>query len=287
MSTCADHPRSRGVYSGRCGVAWGPFGSSPLARGLLDTARLDKPDLRIIPARAGFTLPRTAHRLPTGDHPRSRGVYERVIVFTHSRKGSSPLARGLRGDRVAHRAHVGIIPARAGFTPERPRRGRPAGDHPRSRGVYWMRMSPFHRKVGSSPLARGLLTFEDDSMDKRRIIPARAGFTLTRQRPSDSRTDHPRSRGVYPFHHTVKMSMSGSSPLARGLRPAQGAQGPLSRIIPARAGFTSALCASAISSTDHPRSRGVYLTDDAAADPEDGSSPLARGLRGLRHRGLP
>ena len=124
-------------------------------------------------------------------------------------------------------------------------------------------------------------------MDKRRIIPARAGFTLTRQRPSDSRTDHPRSRGVYPFHHTVKMSMSGSSPLARGLRPAQGAQGPLSRIIPARAGFTSALCASAISSTDHPRSRGVYLTDDAAADPEDGSSPLARGLRGLRHRGLP
>ena len=32
---------------------------------------------------------------------------------------------------------------------------------------------------------------------------------------------------------------------------------------------------------DHPRSRGVYISDLPYGDPHDGSSPLARGLLGL------
>ena len=94
----ADHPRSRGVYRDRQGrrilragsspLARGlplsaflrpsfTHGSSPLARGLQYRPSAGDSQLRIIPARAGFTA-----RVPQGprtcaDHPRSRGVYWR------------------------------------------------------------------------------------------------------------------------------------------------------------------------------------------------------------------
>ena len=50
-----DHPRSRGVYSVCCVIAWTFVGSSPLARGLPPAVRGHPRDRRIIPARAGFT----------------------------------------------------------------------------------------------------------------------------------------------------------------------------------------------------------------------------------------
>ena len=53
--TLRDHPRSRGVYSGTRPTTGGPTGSSPLARGLHDGRDRVMNDLRIIPARAGFT----------------------------------------------------------------------------------------------------------------------------------------------------------------------------------------------------------------------------------------
>ena len=71
----SDHPRSRGVY-GRFTMGqtlW--LGSSPLARGLRHGPRPVRGDVRIIPARAGFTMVYIlkCHNIP--DHPRSRGVY--------------------------------------------------------------------------------------------------------------------------------------------------------------------------------------------------------------------
>ena len=91
-----DHPRSRGVYiqvAVQIVVAWG---SSPLARGLPDYGVIRDEDLRIIPARAGFTESVGASRPICGDHPRSRGVYPRSISNSGVQVGSSPLARGLR-----------------------------------------------------------------------------------------------------------------------------------------------------------------------------------------------
>ena len=91
------------------------------------------------------------------DHPRSRGVY--------------------CGCRYLRVVTPRIIPARAGFTWECacPVTGRP--DHPRSRGVY--DVSDMRGKImwGSSPLARGLQIHEIEERIKKRIIPARAGFT--------------------------------------------------------------------------------------------------------------
>ena len=111
-----DHPRSRGVYPRRRHRAGGALGSSPLARGLLPPLRARWSDERIIPARAGFTEEQRYRRRHPGDHPRSRGVYRHDAPPVWAWKGSSPLARGLRGGLEARGYREGIIPARAGFT---------------------------------------------------------------------------------------------------------------------------------------------------------------------------
>ena len=74
-------------------------------------------------------------------------------------------------------------------------------------------------------------------------------------------------------------SQSGSSPLARGLPVKCGASHWGSGIIPARAGFTSTPPPSSSTARDHPRSRGVYAMEKGEITAEEGSSPLARGLR--------
>ena len=136
-----DHPRSRGVYNDRWQASWNAAGSSPLARGLRPAVHRPVRPPRIIPARAGFTEsnPRCDH--PGWDHPRSRGVYCGSAHPDGLAPGSSPLARGLQKLILKIEMSIRIIPARAGFTPLTEHGRRPTGDHPRSRGVYYMRES--------------------------------------------------------------------------------------------------------------------------------------------------
>ena len=111
------------------------------------------------------------------------------------------------------------------------------------------------------------------------IIPARAGFTPSREGCSYRHPDHPRSRGVYSSPSFLGLPAPGSSPLARGLRRLSDHLGMAARIIPARAGFTLAHAIRIHTSSDHPRSRGVYTDRQATNRNHHGSSPLARGLR--------
>ena len=92
--------------------------------------------MRIIPARAGFTVFVSSRVAFSWDHPRSRGVYRLSVSVMPEMAGSSPLARGLRigGGRRGRRR--GIIPARAGFTLIYVGNGDSLEDHPRSRGGY-------------------------------------------------------------------------------------------------------------------------------------------------------
>ena len=215
-----------------------PGGSSPLARGLRDGHPRAVLGSGIIPARAGFTRDSPSRSLPSGDHPRSRGVYRPVSAMMASRPGSSPLARGLPLSACRSLSSPRIIPARAGFT--RFCRLPPSGgrDHPRSRGVYDATRQEIVRALGSSPLARGLHRPHPRASPGHGIIPARAGFTAASSAAKRPGWDHPRSRGVY----------------AEALTGAPGRRG----IIPARAGFTSERKTKMNTDRDHPRSRGVY-----------------------------
>ena len=264
-----DHPRSRGVYIAPRTMLEQSMGSSPLARGLRWRSTKPGSGPGIIPARAGFTVTSTHRSAGMGDHPRSRGVYRRFPRGRRWTWGSSPLARGLQQPGRHADRRVRIIPARAGFTRLRTSNSSRMRDHPRSRGVYLEGGGAAAEEAGSSPLARGLPAGRAETLHRRRIIPARAGFTGRRWRPDRRRRDHPRSRGVYRDfvdHHRV---VGGSSPLARGLPSRHPNQLRGHR--------------------DHPRSRGVYPELDPGDECCVGSSPLARGLLTwwrIRCRGL-
>ena len=257
-----DHPRSRGVYRRFTLAQLAGWGSSPLARGLHIVWVRPHGHTRIIPARAGFTT-----------------SFWRV---RRCRVGSSPLARGLLPRPIGRLWPIRIIPARAGFTVQMVSWAMRMPDHPRSRGVYPVGTPVVLCDAGSSPLARGLRACWGADALRRRIIPARAGFTDTLSWHDRSVGDHPRSRGVYVTGRTITGLSTGSSPLARGLRRCWGWWWCGDGIIPARAGFTRRRFRRHPSRPDHPRSRGVYPPPPSSFLPEAGSSPLARGLRAAR-----
>ena len=234
----ADHPRSRGVYGLSYPLPFTRPGSSPLARGLQSFPRSFLPRGRIIPARAGFTRQSGSRAGSRPDHPRSRGVYVRTSSSSRRSPGSSPLARGLPVH--VYRSDLGarIIPARAGFTPQRADHGGRGEDHPRSRGVYVLPGGTRLTREGSSPLARGLRRGRPPLHRRGGIIPARAGFTSPASSPTGRRWDHPRSRGVYVLTDNQWNRLAGSSPLARGLPRRRRRRRRRPGIIPARAGFT-------------------------------------------------
>ena len=194
------------------------MGSSPLARGLRDQTGQE---VRV-----------------TKDHPRSRGVYSAESMAEKVSLGSSPLARGLLDTPLHRQEPVRIIPARAGFTERSTCMITRLADHPRSRGVYLHHWEVISASLGSSPLARGLPDARHVRFLGRGIIPARAGFTTGRGSMAVSRSDHPRSRGVYADIAHEFPEYEGSSPLARGLHSGGCPKHPGLRIIPARAGFT-------------------------------------------------
>ena len=173
-----DHPRSRGVYTLAHLSSSVMSGSSPLARGLPQEVSRRAGGAGIIPARAGFTsLPNRDPR-SLADHPRSRGVYQALNAADATLKGSSPLARGLRMLARPRMVTAWIIPARAGFTLPQIDMLVAHRDHPRSRGVYRRVEFLGGDLAGSSPLARGLPLRLHGVVQRLRIIPARAGFTV-------------------------------------------------------------------------------------------------------------
>ena len=154
------------------------------------------------------------------------------------------------------------------------------------RGVYLPASSSMLVPPGSSPHARGLLHGVEAAGHADRIIPACAGFTRW---PGSGRHwpgDHPRMRGVYFFMIESTDVASGSSPHTRGLLPASSVMVMVARIIPAHAGFTPRYPYWTPGSRDHPRTRGVYCAPVEHVGIDDGSSPHARGLPGIRRRGL-
>ena len=234
------------------------MGSSPLSRGILHHWRRGGLSRGIIPALAGNTDSGPPDQGWHGDHPRSRGEYQRGHVSSCHPDGSSPLSRGIRHQGCIHGWCPGIIPALAGNTLMAPVVGDDARDHPRSRGEYHHRC-----REGWSHL---------------RIIPALAGNTRDAATRKLVTGDHPRSRGEYLRLLMSRPRSAGSSPLSRGipLEARLATAGP--RIIPALAGNTVAAGRRPTTTGDHPRSRGEYGISPSSSLLMVGSSPLSRGI---------
>ena len=190
-------------------------------------------------------------------HPRSRGENFPVWFGAVSGRGSSPLARGKLG--LAHGVWT------------------PGVAHPRSRGENVFVSGRRTALRGSSPLARGKPCSSYATDRGRGLIPARAGKTTRPGSRSQTTTAHPRSRGENAEVVSLYLICAGSSPLARG-KPDQGScRQAGKRLIPARAGKTTAQLAANGVEEAHPRSRGENESAMFGVPPLLGSSPLARG----------
>ena len=174
--------------------------------------------------------------------------------------GSSPLARGTLLALELLNDPVRLIPARAGNTRHGGRYPPVRTAHPRSRGEHSRHVTYPAASVGSSPLARGTPALSSIIPVHGRLIPARAGNTPSVTATATSKSAHPRSRGEHPLPGNSSPLMSGSSPLARGTPTWVTCWVCPSRLIPARAGNTSALTSPLDSAPAHPRSRGEHLS---------------------------
>ena len=133
-----------------------PWGSSPLARGILNRCVCKSYISRIIPACAGNTKSDKYCQNLYWDHPRLCGEYAEGMALKDCLIGSSPLVRGIQAKEKNNVIFRGIIPACAGNTSIGLSKMSTCKDHPRLCGEYDAihLISPLF--IGSSPLVRGI-----------------------------------------------------------------------------------------------------------------------------------
>ena len=177
LSRARAHPRSRGEHQGIAARPAVAPGSSPLARGTSLGFIPRKIGDGLIPARAGNIIRVSARGGPLRAHPRSRGEHPALRRQWCPVRGSSPLARGTQGDTTYDGAIEGLIPARAGNTPNGAIWRYYPRAHPRSRGEHNRKLANIRHVTGSSPLARGTPVTCRPCGLCWGLIPARAGNT--------------------------------------------------------------------------------------------------------------
>lgn len=189
-----------------------------------------------IPAHAGTIATPQHCQDATQAHPRSRGEHAVAFIRDTTLWGSSPLTQGTRGLRGCLTGGNGLIPAHAGNTVRRRADSQLCRAHPRSRGEHKPVASLIYAAAGSSPLTRGTPHHRNLSHLARRLIPARAGNTISCLRPSVNPPAHPRSRGEHLSARYAAAAFGGSSPLTRGTSNLPADRAAYSWFIPAHAG---------------------------------------------------
>ena len=210
-----------------------------------------------------------------------RGEHFVSVDYGIVHPGSSPHARGARAKLIRVLVGRRIIPACAGSTASPVESTGRRWDHPRMRGEHSETSLPRSMAMGSSPHARGARVPRRRGIRARGIIPACAGSTAHAPARRTSGEDHPRMRGEHCRELVSYTMWQGSSPHARGARPARHGDRDWPGIIPACAGSTRLRV---LQQGDHPRMRGEHRI--AADTPQlfVGSSPHARGAPDLAHR---
>ena len=283
-----DHPRERGELANWRDLRADLAGSSPRARGTRLRDRRAYALHRIIPASAGNSFFDHESGKELTDHPRERGELasspatssrgSRIIPASAgnsrrrrcARRSPPDHPRRARGTRHPVRPRDPgrrIIPASAGNSGWRSHSRTCGPDHPRERGELNIGPGPEGRQNGSSPRARGTRGARGYRYRLTRIIPASAG-----------ELPHPKPRRRY---------WIGSSPRARGTQVLAHLGGVDRRIIPASAGNSCAAKSWGAPASDHPRESGELLPGVAELVKILGSSPRARGTRGVPCRRAP
>ncbi len=151
--------------------------------------------------------------------------------------------------------------------------------HPHSRGEYAPCRDALESLCGSPPLAWGIQDILIKIYAVARFTPTRVGNTRIGARANTRITVHPHSRGEYLFGDFQFCANGGSPPLAWGIRPLRAFDFFRLRFTPTRVGNTDGGRFFHSVFSVHPHSRGEYLADDRPDLCDNGSPPLAWGIR--------
>ena len=154
---------------------------------------------------------------------------------------------------------------------------RPA--HPRAGGENVVPQITWRRGNGSSPRGRGKPIRDTRVRRRERLIPARAGKTLTSHDAASGLRAHPRAGGENAMQAMWDERDSGSSPRGRGKRFGSARVRAEAGLIPARAGKTTSSRAAKRWRTAHPRAGGENNAPTRFNRSRPGSSPRGRGKR--------
>ena len=213
----------------------------------------------LIPARAGKTDGHRGRPPPSPAHPRAGGENSGRAVRFWSCRGSSPRGRGKPASHRATREIHGLIPARAGKTRARRTLMIMYRAHPRAGGENFHAQMTGAIPWGSSPRGRGKHRAHDSHGARGRLIPARAGKTVSRISCRRSTAAHPRAGGENEAAIQAGADTAGSSPRGRGKRLRGGRVLFRPRLIPARAGKTTVQVGGLGLRAAHPRAGGENL----------------------------
>ena len=172
------HPRVCGEHTTPHPCIGPMSGSSPRLRGAPPMSRESIRTLRLIPASAGSTAPRTFPTMRTQAHPRVCGEHDTAPHTRPMPWGSSPRLRGALFLFAMWSREFRLIPASAGSTDTSTRCPPPAGAHPRVCGEHRSMGTHSRPRPGSSPRLRGAPIFLSQVNREFRLIPASAGSTL-------------------------------------------------------------------------------------------------------------
>ena len=109
-----DHPRTRGEKQRNLDSIVTSTGSPPHTRGKDHPKFFQGQRTGITPAHAGKSHRPDHSRLPSWDHPRTRGEKLMATILAAACRGSPPHTRGKGGRSPQHRDVQGITPAHAG-----------------------------------------------------------------------------------------------------------------------------------------------------------------------------
>ena len=278
------HPRACGENVTLTVILSAVSGSSPRVRGKPPSRRLQRPRPRLIPARAGKTSAKPPPTPPARAHPRACGENLGTVTVSWRWSGSSPRVRGKQGDRGSVCWWEGLIPARAGKTLRGPSWPAALRAHPRACGENPGGASSCRRRSGSSPRVRGKPVGVRARGLVAGLIPARAGKTSPDDEDQRCARAHPRACGENAAAISPAVMIAGSSPRVRGKLNVRGGGGTAGRLIPARAGKTSAGNRIGWTTAAHPRACGENANMLIRECWERGSSPRVRGKRSQRRR---
>ena len=169
------HPRMRGERQPISSLKLLFFGSSPHARGTLNSVVDPLLIPRFIPACAGNAFTPAVHQKFVTVHPRMRGERLAALPCAGIFTGSSPHARGTHPGMGVSQLQDRFIPACAGNADERKMTLEGSPVHPRMRGERVPFLAAMRSNTGSSPHARGTRHRAGHARAVARFIPACAG----------------------------------------------------------------------------------------------------------------